>query len=190
MDDSLAGQLLLASPSLQDPNFSRTVVLIGMHSEEGAMGVVLNRPSAVDRGRGGAAARAGASARRSPCTWAARCSRARSCSWPSSWSPRRRGCWCSGASASPRPTPDIEQLAEADRAPAACSRATPAGARAARRGGRPAATGSRTRPSREDVFTDVPEELWSGGAHAQGRQLRADRPHAAGPQRQLRGAGR
>ena len=45
MDESLAGQLLLASPSLEDPNFVRTVVLIGVHSDEGAMGVVLNRPS-------------------------------------------------------------------------------------------------------------------------------------------------
>jgi putative transcriptional regulator len=45
MEESLAGQLLLASPSLSDPNFERTVVLIGVHSEEGAMGVVLNRPS-------------------------------------------------------------------------------------------------------------------------------------------------
>jgi putative transcriptional regulator len=42
---SLAGQLLLASTSLEDPNFMRTVVLIGMHSEEGALGLVLNRPS-------------------------------------------------------------------------------------------------------------------------------------------------
>jgi putative transcriptional regulator len=45
MSESLAGQLLLASPTLQDPNFARTVVLIGIHSEDGAMGVVLNRPS-------------------------------------------------------------------------------------------------------------------------------------------------
>jgi putative transcriptional regulator len=47
MAESLAGQLLLASPSLLDPNFMRTVVLIGVHSEDGAMGVVLNRPSTV-----------------------------------------------------------------------------------------------------------------------------------------------
>jgi putative transcriptional regulator len=52
MADSLAGQLLLASPSLQDPNFSRTVVLISLHSDEGAMGVVLNRPSEVPVGDG------------------------------------------------------------------------------------------------------------------------------------------
>src|SRR6202142_901196 len=50
MEDSLAGQLLLASPALYDPNFRRTVVLIGVHSEEGAMGVVLNRPSEVTVG--------------------------------------------------------------------------------------------------------------------------------------------
>jgi putative transcriptional regulator len=47
IEESLSGQLLLASPTLRDPNFSRTVVLIGGHSEEGAMGVVLNRPSSV-----------------------------------------------------------------------------------------------------------------------------------------------
>src|SRR5438270_11612825 len=47
MDESLAGQLLLASPALQDPNFVRTVVLVSLHSDEGAMGLILNRPSAV-----------------------------------------------------------------------------------------------------------------------------------------------
>jgi putative transcriptional regulator len=45
MEESLSGQLLLAAPSLRDPNFRRSVVLVGMHSEDGAMGVVLNRPS-------------------------------------------------------------------------------------------------------------------------------------------------
>jgi putative transcriptional regulator len=45
MGESLAGQLLLAAPNLADPNFARTVVLIGVHSSEGAMGLVLNRPS-------------------------------------------------------------------------------------------------------------------------------------------------
>jgi putative transcriptional regulator len=42
---SLRGQLLIAGPGLVDPNFWRTVVLVGEHSEEGALGVVLNRPS-------------------------------------------------------------------------------------------------------------------------------------------------
>src|SRR5262245_25634371 len=43
--ESLRGKLLIASPSLEDPNFSRTVVLIAEHSADGAMGVVLNRDS-------------------------------------------------------------------------------------------------------------------------------------------------
>src|SRR4029079_19610055 len=43
--DSLKGQLLLASPSLHDPNFRRTVVLVTEHNDEGAAGLVLNRPS-------------------------------------------------------------------------------------------------------------------------------------------------
>jgi putative transcriptional regulator len=42
---SLRGQLLVAGPALLDPNFHRTVVLIGEHGEDGAMGIVLNRPS-------------------------------------------------------------------------------------------------------------------------------------------------
>ena len=41
---SLAGQLLLAHPALADPNFKRTVILLSAHSDDGAMGVVLNRP--------------------------------------------------------------------------------------------------------------------------------------------------
>jgi putative transcriptional regulator len=43
--DSLRGSLLIAAPGLVDPNFRRTVVLVGEHSEEGALGVVLNRTS-------------------------------------------------------------------------------------------------------------------------------------------------
>jgi len=43
--DSLRGRLLIAGPTLEDPNFLRTVVLVGEHTDEGALGVVLNRPS-------------------------------------------------------------------------------------------------------------------------------------------------
>jgi putative transcriptional regulator len=42
---SLKGHLLIAGPGLVDPNFHRTVVLVGEHSEEGALGVILNRVS-------------------------------------------------------------------------------------------------------------------------------------------------
>ena len=45
MADSLRGKLILASPVLKDPNFLRTVVLIAEHTEDGAMGLVLNRPT-------------------------------------------------------------------------------------------------------------------------------------------------
>ena len=45
---SLRGRLLIASPALMDPNFARSVVLITEHGPEGAMGVVLNRPSEIE----------------------------------------------------------------------------------------------------------------------------------------------
>ncbi|HEX7083063.1 MAG TPA: YqgE/AlgH family protein [Gaiellaceae bacterium] len=45
--DSLQGQLLVSSPALLDPEFRRTVVLIAHHDDEGAMGLVLTRPSDV-----------------------------------------------------------------------------------------------------------------------------------------------
>ncbi len=41
---SLRGQLLVAAPDLADPNFHRTVVLLLAHGDDGALGVVLNRP--------------------------------------------------------------------------------------------------------------------------------------------------
>lgn len=47
----LSGQLLIAMPTLADPNFWRTVVLLGSHSpDEGAFGLVVNRPSEMDLG--------------------------------------------------------------------------------------------------------------------------------------------
>jgi putative transcriptional regulator len=42
---SLAGRLLLSAPSLLDPNFRRSVVLVVAHDEEGALGLVLDRPT-------------------------------------------------------------------------------------------------------------------------------------------------
>jgi putative transcriptional regulator len=43
--DSLQGKLLVSSPALTDPNFRKTVVLIAHHDDDGAMGLVLSRPS-------------------------------------------------------------------------------------------------------------------------------------------------
>src|SRR5204862_6672901 len=44
MGASLAPAFLLSMPQMTDPNFSRTVVLLCKHSEEGAFGLVVNRP--------------------------------------------------------------------------------------------------------------------------------------------------
>jgi putative transcriptional regulator len=41
---SLAGQLLIASPSMGDPRFTQTVVLMARHDKTGAFGIVINRP--------------------------------------------------------------------------------------------------------------------------------------------------
>lgn len=45
MHESLRGRLLVATPTLLDPNFVRTVVLLLEHTADGAVGVVMNRPS-------------------------------------------------------------------------------------------------------------------------------------------------
>ncbi len=43
--ESYAGSLLVAHPSMLDPNFRRAVLLISAHTaDEGALGVILNRP--------------------------------------------------------------------------------------------------------------------------------------------------
>jgi putative transcriptional regulator len=40
----LTSQLLIAMPTLADPNFNRTVTLICEHTDQGALGIVINRP--------------------------------------------------------------------------------------------------------------------------------------------------
>lgn len=42
---SLQGCLLIAVPTLVDPNFFRSVILLVQHTDEGALGLILNRPS-------------------------------------------------------------------------------------------------------------------------------------------------
>jgi putative transcriptional regulator len=48
--DSLAGRLLVATPVIGDPNFDRTVVFLLDHGADGALGLVVNRPTDVDVG--------------------------------------------------------------------------------------------------------------------------------------------
>ena len=45
LPETLRGQLLVATPPLVDPNFDRSVVLLLEHGEEGALGIILNRPT-------------------------------------------------------------------------------------------------------------------------------------------------
>ncbi len=47
VETSLTGRLIVATPRLVDPNFRRGVVLLLHHDADGALGVVLNRPSEV-----------------------------------------------------------------------------------------------------------------------------------------------
>ena len=43
-DTSLTGQLLIAMPAMEDERFAQSVILLCAHTEEGAMGIVLNDP--------------------------------------------------------------------------------------------------------------------------------------------------
>jgi putative transcriptional regulator len=47
MGASLTGRLLVAAPRLVDPNFARSVVLVCRHDDDGALGLILNRPTAL-----------------------------------------------------------------------------------------------------------------------------------------------
>ncbi|MFO1043461.1 MAG: YqgE/AlgH family protein [Planctomycetaceae bacterium] len=47
MSDSLKGNCLVAAKSLRDPNFHKTVVLLLEHNNDGATGLIVNRPSSI-----------------------------------------------------------------------------------------------------------------------------------------------
>ena len=48
--NSLNNHLLIAMPGMADPNFNSTVTLVCEHNDEGALGIVINRPSSLDLG--------------------------------------------------------------------------------------------------------------------------------------------
>lgn len=50
MNQSLAPGFLIASPPLGDPNFDRTVVMLAVHNEDGALGFVVNRQAPMSLG--------------------------------------------------------------------------------------------------------------------------------------------
>ncbi|WP_201325574.1 YqgE/AlgH family protein, partial [Burkholderia sp. E168m23] len=45
---NLTNQFLIAMPNMADPTFSGTVVYLCDHSERGALGLVINRPTDID----------------------------------------------------------------------------------------------------------------------------------------------
>ena len=45
---NLTNHFLIAMPSLEDPNFTRTVTFICVHNDDGALGIVINRPLTVN----------------------------------------------------------------------------------------------------------------------------------------------
>ena len=47
---NLTSHFLIAMPSLKDPNFEKSVTYICAHNEEGAMGIVINKPLDIDLG--------------------------------------------------------------------------------------------------------------------------------------------
>jgi putative transcriptional regulator len=49
---TLKGQLLVSTAALQDPHFRHTVILVGEHNADGALGVILNRPLNLTVGEG------------------------------------------------------------------------------------------------------------------------------------------
>ena len=48
--NSLNNQLLIAMPGMADPNFNSTVTLVCEHNDDGALGIVINRPTGLDLG--------------------------------------------------------------------------------------------------------------------------------------------
>ena len=48
--DHLANQFLIAMPGMVDPNFAGSVIYLFEHTERGAMGLVVNRPTELDMG--------------------------------------------------------------------------------------------------------------------------------------------
>lgn len=50
MPSRLDNQLLIAMPGMDDPNFSATVTLICEHNDDGALGIIINRPLSLTLG--------------------------------------------------------------------------------------------------------------------------------------------
>ena len=170
---SLRGQLLIASPALIDPNFRRTVVLVTEHTDEGAAGLVLNRPSlvavaaAVPHSRSSSTTRAGLDRR--PVQPEA------VLVLGSSSTPTTPRCRSSSRSASPRST--SRRRSSRPRPAAAFRRLRGLGRRPARGGDRERGLDPRGGARRRCVHRRAGRAV-ARRAPPQGRDLRARRAHA------------
>ena len=155
---SLKGQLLIAGPSLVDPNFRRTVVLVGEHNEEGALGLVLNRASeaTVDEAVPELAVIVDSI---SPVHFGGPVQPSAIVVLADFVEPDRAGRSCSIRSGFLPAEVDPDELGELRRARVFAGYAGwgPGSSTASSR----RAPGSSSPPSPEDVFTDEPEELWA-----------------------------
>ena len=160
MAESLRGKLILASPVLRDPNFVRTVVLIAEHTDEGAMGLVLNRPAGSTVGEAVP-----------DLSWLAGDTEPVFVGGPVAETavivlaefdrPNSRVRWSTRTSASSAPTPTIRSAWTARSAAPACLPATPAGGPASSRTSSPRRPGSSSRRSARRSSPPIPSELWA-----------------------------
>ena len=183
MEESLCGQLLLASPALMDPNFRRAVVLVGVHSEEGAMGVVLNRPSEVTVSE--AVPQLEQTVRELEPVYVGGPVQPSSIVFLAEFlDPTPAGLLVLGRIGFPAPDAGIDELTEATARRRVFAGLRGLGRGPARRRGRPGRLDRAQRRPRRRVHRRARGSV-EQRAHAHGRQLRADRPDAAGPERQL-----
>ena len=184
----LTSSILIASPRLDDPNFNRTVVLVLDHGEEGALGVVLNRPTSLDVDeilepwqdqaeltppalvfRGG------------PVSPDAVIGLARSAEPPAPDASWRAVIGGSARSTSPSPP-----VTSPSRSPASgSSPAMPGGSAGSSRPRSTKAGGSSSTRCADDVFSDDPEQLWHDVLQPAGRRIRAARHLSAASLAQL-----
>ncbi len=146
-------------------------MLIGVHSDDGAMGVVLNRPSQLTVAE--AAPQLEQAVEDAEPVYVGGPVQPSSIVFLAEFlDPSPAGLLVLGRIGFPAPDAEIDEPDARDRRARACSRASPAGARASSRRRSARATGSRRPRCREDVFTERPEQLWSdvltrkGGSYA------------------------